>query len=322
VPSRSPRRRKIIIIVSLVLALPIAALVTLVAERQYTYDNNIKRIPGALPTETDRPAKIVAEAQNWLFVGSDRRPGEAGNQRADSIMIVHIPADRKHVFLVSIPRDSYVPIPGHGQNKINAAYAFGGPRLLISTVERLTGVHIDHFASLDFAGFVAMTKAVGGVEVTVAQQVHDPANKVTWPKGKVVLEGEKALLFVRQRYGLPGGDFDRIKRQQVFLKALADKVISKGTLTDPFALNELLEAATTSISVDSEVSLGTLRDLALELKDLRGHQLVSATVPLKGTDMVKGMSIVRLDAEAGKRLFETIRTDTMAADAGAGGPVR
>lgn len=321
-PFRSSRRRKIIIIVSLVLALPIAAVIALVAERQYTYDNNIKRIPDALPTEAGRPPRTVAEAQNWLFVGSDRRPGEAGHQRADSIMIVHVPANRENVFMVSIPRDSYVSIPGHGQNKINAAYSFGGPRLLISTVERLTQVRIDHFAVLDFAGFVAMTKAVGGVEVTVAQEVYDPANKVTWPKGRVSLEGERALLFVRQRYGLPGGDFDRIKRQQAFLRALATKVISKGTLTNPFALNELLEAVTSSISVDSGVSLATLRDLALELRSLRGHQLVSTTVPLEGTDTVKGMSIVRLDSAEAAGLFESIRNDTMAVKAAQEAEVR
>ncbi|MBA2897972.1 LCP family protein [Nonomuraea soli] len=293
------------------LALPIATLVALATERQYTYDNNIRRIPDALPTETDRPHKTVTEAQNWLFVGSDRRPGEGGNQRADSIMIVHVPADRRNLFLVSLPRDSYVAIPGHGHNKINAAYAFGGPRLLTATVERLTQVRIDHFAALDFAGFVAMTRAVGGVEVDVAEQVYDPANKVTWPKGKVTLEGERALLFVRQRYGLPGGDFDRIRRQQAFLRALATKVVSKGTLTDPFALNDLLEAMTTSISVDSGVDLATLRELAFELKDLRARQLVSATVPLEGTDMVRGMSIVRLDSTGAARLFASIRNDTM-----------
>lgn len=308
---RSTRRRNILIISLLVLSVPLAALFTVAMERQYTYDRNIKRIDDVFPAEPERPAKPVGEAQNWLLIGSDARPGEKGAHRADSIMLVHVPADRQKIFFVGIPRDSYVPISGHGSDKINSAYAYGGPKLLILTVEKLTGVRIDHFAALDFSGFVQMSKAIGGVDVEVSRETYDSANKITWSQGTVHLEGEKALLFVRQRYGLPGGDFDRIKRQQAFLRAVADKLINGGVVTDPFALNDFLGALTKSISVDSGVSIGTLRDLAIELRNIRGGSLVASTVPLAGTDTVKGASIVRLDDEAAKVMYAAIRDDKL-----------
>ncbi|WP_143591470.1 LCP family protein [Thermoactinospora rubra] len=303
------RRRKLLIVTALVLLVPLAALTILAFERQYTYNSNIKRIGQVFPDEPERPARVAGSAQNWLFVGSDRRPEELGHQRADTIMIVHLPPDRRRVYLISIPRDAYVPIPGHGKDKINAAYAFGGPKLLIKTVEQLTKVRIDHFAALDFRGFVDITKAIGGVELHLMQTVHDPISKITWKQGKVVLEGESALNFVRQRYNLAGGDFDRIKRQQAFLRALGEKVVSKGTLTDPLALNELLEAVTKSISVDSGVTLGTLRDLALELRHVRAKDLISTVVPMKGVGTVKGASVVKLDAAESAKLYEALRTN-------------
>ncbi|WP_285705987.1 LCP family protein [Microtetraspora sp. NBRC 16547] len=291
--------------------LPLAALFALVMQRQYVYDSNIQRVQDVFPAEPDRPAKTVGPAQNWLIVGADRRPGESGYQRSDSIMIAHIPANRERVFLISIPRDSYVTIPGHGKDKINAAYAYGGPRLLISTIEKLVGVRIDHFAALDFTGFVAMTKALGGVEVYVSRDSYDSANKITWRQGNTSLDGERALLFVRQRYGLPGGDFDRIKRQQAFLRAMTQKAVSKGTLTDPLALDAFLQALTTSVTVDSDVTISTLRTLAFELRGVRGSDILSATIPFEGTDMVKGASIVRLDAREGALLAEAMRNDTL-----------
>ncbi|MFC0864183.1 LCP family protein [Sphaerimonospora cavernae] len=305
------RRRKVLIIVSLVLLLPLAALFALAMQRQYVYDSNIQRVQDVFPAEQDRPAKAVRSAQNWLVIGADRRPDEGGFQRSDCIMIAHIPADRKRVYLISIPRDSYVAIPGHGKDKINSAYAYGGPRLLITTVEKLTGVRIDHFAALDFAGFVAMTKALGGVTVYISKDSYDSANKVTWRQGETLLEGEQALLFVRQRFGLPGGDFDRIKRQQAFLRAMMQKALSKGMLTDPFALDEFLQALTKSVTVDSSVTISTFRDLAFELRGVRGGDMLSTTMPVTGSDTVKGMSIVRLDAREGARLAEAIRNDTL-----------
>lgn len=315
VPAEPPKKRRLLrrllIVTGLIFAMVFAAGFALVMERQITLNGNIERIPGAFPEDVGRPVKAVGEAQNWLLIGSDKRPGESGNQRADTIMIVHVPAGRDRLTLIGIPRDSYVRIPGHGNNKINAAYAFGGPKLLIKTVEDLTKVRIDHFAALDFQGFVAMTEVIGGVDVYVARKVYDPMNKITWPQGQVHLQGEKALLFVRQRYNLPGGDFDRIKRQQAFVGAMGHKIISKELLTDPFKLNAFLEALTKAVSVDSGVTLSTLRDLALELRDIRPNTVDSTTIPTIGTATIKGASVVRLDKKAGMSFFEAVRNDTL-----------
>ncbi|MFC4592221.1 LCP family protein [Sphaerisporangium corydalis] len=315
-PAKPPKRkrslvRRLLIVTGLIFAMVFAAGFALVMERQITLNGNIERIPGAFPEEAGRPAKAAGDAQNWLLIGSDKRPGESGNQRADTIMIVHIPADRDRLTLIGIPRDSYVRIPGRGNNKINAAYAFGGPQLLIKTVENLTKVRVDHFAALDFQGFVTMTQVIGGVDVDVARKVYDPMSKITWPQGRVHLEGEKALLFVRQRYNLPGGDFDRIKRQQAFIGAMGHKIISRELLTDPFKLNGFLEALTRAVSVDSGVTLGTLRDLALELRDIRPDTVDSTTLPTLGTATVKGASVVRLNRQAGALFYEAIRNDTL-----------
>jgi LCP family protein required for cell wall assembly len=206
------------------------------------------------------------------LVGSDRRADQGttgldaneplwryGSQRADTIMLVHLPADRGRVYLVSFPRDAWVPIRGYGNAKLNAAFSFGGPPLLIATVERLTGVRVDHFAILDFDGFRSMTDALGGVNVRVVRMVRDPARKVVWPVGTHHLDGARALDFVRQRHNLPGGDLGRIKRQQAFLKALAGQVVDRGTLANPLKLNAFLEASTRAVSVDESLTISRLR---------------------------------------------------------------
>jgi LCP family protein required for cell wall assembly len=224
--------------------------------------------PYVFPGEADRPARTTGRAENWLLVGSDRRAaqgstgGDAGEplwrygaQRADTIMLVHLPADRGRVYLVSFPRDAWVPIQGYRNAKLNAAFSFGGPPLLIATIERLTGVRVDHFAILDFDGFRSMTDALGGVNVRVVRMVRDPARKVVWPAGIHRLDGARALDFVRQRRNLPGGDLGRIKRQQAFLKALAGQVVDRGTLVNPLKLNAFLEAATRAVNVDESLTI-------------------------------------------------------------------
>jgi anionic cell wall polymer biosynthesis LytR-Cps2A-Psr (LCP) family protein len=167
------RRRspiKVLIAVAAVVVLLIAGIAALLLERQRAYDRQIARIEGAFPAESGRPARAPGRAENVLLVGSDRRSDESttgqdadepswgyGLQRADIIMLIHLPADREHAYFVSFPRDAWTPIQGHGKAKINAAYSFGGSPLMIATIEQLTGVRIDHFATLDFEGFKSMS---------------------------------------------------------------------------------------------------------------------------------------------------------------------
>jgi LCP family protein required for cell wall assembly len=307
----------------------------LLLERQRAYDRNIRRIPGAFPAEPDRPARAPGRAQNWLLVGSDRRADQAttggdanqplwryGAQRADTIMLVHLPADRDRAYLVSFPRDAWVPIQGHGNAKLNAAFSFGGPPLLIATIERLTRVRVDHFAILDFEGFRSMTDALGGVDVQVTRTVWAPAQKVRWPAGIHHLDGARALDFVRQRHNLPGGDLGRIKRQQAFLKALARQAVDRGTLTNPLKLNAFLDAVTKAVSVDESLTTSTLRSLALQFRSVRPGDLVFVTTPVAGTGTEGRQSVVYLDRAKGQPLYRALRTDAVAAYlGGAGGSV-
>jgi LCP family protein required for cell wall assembly len=328
--SPPPARRRRLLTRLLIAAAAAVVLVALGAtgllfERQRAYDRNLQRIPGAFPAESDRPPPTPGRAQNWLLVGSDRRADQAttgqaaeeplwryGAQRADTIMLVHLPADRDRAYLVSFPRDAWVPIPGHGNAKLNAAFSFGGPPLLIATMERLTGVRVDHFAILDFEGFRSMTDALGGVTVRVARTVRDPARQVVWPAGRHHLDGARALDFVRQRHNLPGGDLGRIKRQQAFLKALAGRAVDRGTLANPLKLNALLEAFTKTVSVDESLTVSRLRALALQFRSVRAGDIVSVTAPVVGTGTEGRQSVVYLDRTKGRSLYRALRTDTVA----------
>ncbi len=325
--------RRVVIIAGVLLVLFVVGATGLFFERQQAYDRNIERIPDAFPAEAGRPepapdppARAMARAENWLLVGSDRRTEEGttgedaneplwrfGAQRADTIMLVHLPSDRRRVYLVSFPRDSWVPIKGHGNAKINAALSFGGPPLLIATIEDLTGVRIDHFAILDFQGFEAMTDALGGVDVRVAKTVTDTARDVVWPAGTHRLDGERALDFVRQRYNLPGGDFDRIKRQQAFLKALAGRVNDTDVLGNPLRLNAFLETATKTVSVDDTVTVSNLRSLAVQLRSVRPDDVVFMTIPTAGTGTEDGQSVVYLDRTESRPLHRALRKDAVGA---------
>ncbi|MFB4313760.1 LCP family protein [Actinomadura sp. 21ATH] len=316
-----PRKRRwprILAAVGVFLLLVVIGTVGLVWQRQSSYNGNIDRLPSAMPTGK-RPGPNSSGTQNWLLVGSDTRAevgttGEGarvwkpGGQRSDTIMLLHLPADRSKAYVVSFPRDSWVQIPGYGPQKINAAFSFGGPPLLIETVENLTGIRIDHFGAIDFNGFKSMTDALGGVEVNIDKSVYDTANKVRWEAGRQKLDGEKALLFVRQRYNLPNGDFDRIKRQQAFLRALAQKAAEGGTISNPLKLDRFLSAFTKSISVDDSVSAGKLRSLALSLRGVRPGDVQFLTTPNRGSAQRGRQSVVLLDKAKSSALFEAVKT--------------
>ncbi|XRQ06494.1 LCP family protein [Actinomadura welshii] len=319
---RKRRWPRVLIAVGVFVALVVAGLGGLLWQRQSSYNGNIDRIEGVMPSDgANRPGPNVEGTENWLLVGSDSRSqnttGEGnqvwkpGQQRTDTIMLLHLPADREKAYIVSFPRDSWVEVPGYGNQKINAAFSYGGPALLIETVEHLTGIRIDHYGAIDFEGFKSMTDALGGVTVNIKETVYDPARKKQWTAGKQKLNGEEALLFVRQRYNLPNGDFDRIKRQQAFLGALAKQAADRGTLTNPLKLDRFLSALTKSISVDEGVSAGDLRSLALSMRGVRASDVMFMTAPHKGTGTRAKQSVVFLDGTKAKALFEAVKTAKM-----------
>jgi LCP family protein required for cell wall assembly len=277
----------------------------------------------ALADDAARPDKVQGEAagaMNILLMGTDNgghgsikeelADGEwsPGAFRSDTMMILHITADRDGAYLVSIPRDSYVKIPGYGHDKINAAFSYGGPLLTQRTVEKLTNVRIDHLAMIDWSSFKDLTTALGGVPITVPETFTDPKTG-TWQQGTYNLEGPKALAYVRTRYALENGDFDRIQRQQNFLRAMLHKMLSQGTVSNPVKLTNVLEVLTDNLTVDEHFEASEMRDLALSLRGLHGKDVEYLTAPLGAYDTVDGQSIVRLDKKESSALFHAVRHD-------------
>ncbi|NUR09745.1 MAG: LCP family protein [Nocardioidaceae bacterium] len=259
---------------------------------------------------------------NILLAGTDtRNPGELqklvqsgwqpGSMRSDTIMVLHLTADRKKAYLISIPRDTWTSVPGYGHQKINAAFSFGGPKLYVQTIQDFTGLHIDHLAVIDWTGFKNLSSAVGGVDVNVPQTVTDPTNRVTWPKGIVHLEGQRALDYVRMRHGLPNGDFDRIARQQNFLRAMMGKILSSGTMTNPIRLTKTVHTMTAQLTVDSGFTNGRMRDLAFSLRHLRTRDVTFVTLPLKAYGRIDGQSVVLVDQKKSEGLFGAAAADEL-----------
>ena len=178
-------------------------------------------------------------------------------------MIVHLSGDRKSAAVMSIPRDSWVEIPGRGMNKINAAYSFGGPKLFVATVEKLTNIRIDHLAFIDWDGFIGLTDALGGVDITLADSVQGALRQDASGQVRTHFNGVEALDFVRERYTVPGGDFGRQKRQQAFLRALMTKMMDAGSLKNPLKLVKVLDAITRNLSVDAGFTTGEMRGIGL-----------------------------------------------------------
>ena len=258
-------------------------------------------------------------AVNILVLGTDSRTSASdpsqwkeGAQRTDAIMIVQVSGDRKTVSVMSIPRDSWVEIPGHGQGKINAAYSYGGPSLTIHTVENLTGIHIDHFAVANFESFVALTDEIGGVRVNLKTPQTLAGKELG--AGAQVLNGQQALAYTRERSSLPDGDFDRVKRQQTWMRSIVSRVLTNGTLSSPTALYSFLKTASRTVAVDESFTLNQMQSLALETRHLHSNDIKFMTVPTAGTGTsTDGQSIVTLDADVDTPLFKAFAEDRVSA---------
>ncbi|MGW1940590.1 LCP family protein [Streptomyces goshikiensis] len=249
--------------------------------------------------ERERPTHLVDGSQNILLIGSDSRSGaenrkygrDRGGERSDTTILLHLPADRKSATAVSIPRDLMADIPSCLQAdgsrtaarfaQFNWAFQWGGAACTIRTVEKLSGIRIDHHMVVDFGGFKKMVDAIGGVEICLKQPVNDAEAKLRLPAGRQNLQGEKALGFVRARYSLGNGsDTERMARQQQFLGSLVNKVQSNGVLLNPGRLYPLLDAATSSVTTDPQLaSLRGLYELVRGVRDIPTEQIRFLTVP-------------------------------------------
>ncbi|GAA3458770.1 LCP family protein [Saccharothrix longispora] len=304
------RKRRVGRIVAVVLVLLLALGVGM-----WVYvDSSLRRID-ALGDYEGRPADTPGT--NWLLVGSDARDdlteeqkaelatGDAGGRRTDTIMLLHIPDGSGKATLVSVPRDSYVDIPGNGKNKINAAFAIGGPSLLVQSLEGATGIHVDHYMEIGFGGFAGIVDAIGGVDMCIDEPMQDPLAGLDLQPGCQELNGAQALGFVRTR-AFATADLQRVQNQRKFLAALSDKATSVGVLANPFRAFPLLFASTDSISVNSDDHLHHLAGMAFAM----GGGVDTVTVPVGGTPTVPGAgSVVQWDRDNALRLFGALEKD-------------
>jgi LCP family protein required for cell wall assembly len=211
--------------------------------------------------------------------------------------------------LVSLPRDSYLPIPGHDPNKLNAAFAIGGPKLLVRTVEQATKIHIDHYAEIGFGGFVGMVDAVGGVHMCIKQRMKDPKAGINLAPGCHDLKGGQALGFVRSR-AFARADLQRVENQREFLAALTHKATSPGVLLNPFRIIPFALRSTDDFAVDQDDHLYNLTGFAWAMRGLTGGGGLTTTVPVGGTGSSPSVGLyIKWDTTRSGELFRAIRQD-------------
>lgn len=316
---RRRRRRRILIAVAVVAVLLLSAVGGYLFALAGAYQDNVTAIPDAFPDESLRPQVSdgpAADAVNILLVGSDTRAelgssdvNEVRNSLADVIMVAHISADRQNVHVMSIPRDTWVEQPSGSMGKINWSFGSGGAAGLVQTVEKLIDARIDHVAAIDFEGFKGMTDALGGVTVN---------NTIEWQRrgeyfgiGPVDLDGERALMYVRERK-LTGNDFNRAQQQQEFLRAVLKKTLSGQTLTDPGKVYGLVSAISPFLAVDGGLTAPVIVGLATELRDLRAADVEFFTMPNAGAAFVGDQAVVLVDDPTRDLIAASFRGDDVA----------
>jgi polyisoprenyl-teichoic acid--peptidoglycan teichoic acid transferase len=313
-PDRRKSRERLPLALAVVASLLVAALTTgalYAVSIDRAINDNLRHKSDQLPAaETARPAKGSGKAINYVLMGSDSRAvGNAGHGRSDALMVMHLAADRKSAYMISFPRDMYVPIPGHGKNKINAASAFGGPPLTVRTLERLLNIRMDHVAMIDFEGFINLTEELGGVRVYNKHSTVSQGYK--FPAGDVNLRGDEALAYVRERKHLPCGDLDRAERQRAVLQAILAKGLAKKTITNPAKFLDFVRGVSRHVTVDDQLTKKELRETALSLRlGPKDIHMLQAPISGFGTSPTK-QSIVIVDQKKMAQLAKALRNDQM-----------
>jgi LCP family protein required for cell wall assembly len=306
------RPKRIVTVIAAVLVVLLVATIG-----TYFYVNSQLNKSNVLVNYPGRP--VPGSGTNWLITGSDSRQGltraqeralstgrNVSGQRSDTIMVLHLPAGGGRAVLISLPRDSYVSIPGHGMNKINAAFTFGGPKLLAETVQNATGLYISHYMGIGFGGFVRVVDAVGGVRMCLATPLHEASSGVNLKKGCQVLSGGQALAYVRDRHSFNTQDLQREQDQRLFLKSLLKKMTSAGVILNPFATIPAASDTASNLTVDQGASLFQLYGVAKAMRDP-----ITTTVPIANANYVTAAGdSVLWDAGRAKILFTALRDGT------------
>jgi LCP family protein required for cell wall assembly len=323
VPARRRHTWRTVLMVNGIIALVVTGLITGVLWSVTSAFQSVERIPFAFPPDISRPPVATGEAAqalNFLVLGSDNR-GASGSmtdlagQHSDTIVVVHVPADRSALSIMSIPRDVGVDVPGAGQTSISAALSVGGVPLAVQTVEGVVGVRMDHVALVDFAGFKAVTDALGGVNVDnpIAFDSYYLQGRY-FPAGPQHLNGAEALAFARERAAFRDGDLQRVRNQQQLINALIGGLLQAETLTDPGKIGAVIGAVTPHLAIDENLTSGDLAALGVAMRDVRTEDVAFFTIPtagLSGRSGVDGHAIVNLDSAALPAVQEGFRTDTL-----------
>ena len=257
---------------------------------------------------------IKGPGTNILLLGSDTRTGAdealVSGSRADTIMLMHIPADGKGVYIISIMRDTWVNIPGYGPAKINAALNYGGISLQVATVENLVGVKIDHVAEIEFEGFKSLVNAIGGVDVQVPFAFT--SNVWTFTPGLMHLNGSGALSFVRERYSFADGDYQRVRNQRAFLRGLYSTMKAKGALSNVASFQSSIESLTDYMRVDQGLNAAQIAQIAAPVLTSGDTTMRMTTLPNAGPGWsYDGQSIIFVDQAANAQLAHALQHDTM-----------
>ena len=317
-PNPAKRKRPVRRVLAVLAAVLAALLVWLIAVPVYAWSriDRVDDVPSG-----QRPAN--QPGTTFLLVGSDSREGltkaekkklgtgSTAGQRTDTIMILSIPPSGKPA-LISIPRDSYVPIPGNGTNKINAAYAFGGPELLVETVELNTGLRIDAYTEIGFGGFVNVIDALGGIEMCLPKAIKDKDSHLNLKKGCQTLSGTNALGYVRMRKADPLGDLGRVQRQRQMLAAIAKEAASPLTVVSPARYWNLSTATADAVSIGEDTTFFEMAKMANAMRKVSGGQGFTLTVPVAdpGASTPVGSAVLWDEEEAKAMFADVARGDT------------
>lgn len=323
----APQRKgaKIALIILAVVAVALATMVGVVAFMGKrivdAYGDSVTHLDDASVFPDDRAPDGQDGAETILLLGSDTRTSIDPNDiesdqdaRSDTMMLIQVPASRDKVYVTSIMRDAWVDIDGLGPAKINAALAHGGVPLAVKTVEDLIGTKIDHVALVDFEGFKAATDALGGVSFTNPNEFSQSVtvNPIHFPKGRIELDGNEALAFVRERKAFPDGDYQRTRNQQLYFKAMARKLMSRSVLTNPSQMLEVVNAIGPYVATDDGMDVNYLTRLLLSLGGMNNKDIVAFTAPTSGIGTsADGQSIVNLDPERMSNLKQAFQNDSL-----------
>jgi len=256
---------------------------------------------------SDSREGLTAAQQNQLHTGSST---VAGGKRTDSIILVHVPSGGGQPALISLPRDSYVPIPGHGKNKINAAYTLGGPKLLVKTIEQVTDLRIDGYVEIGFGGFASVVDSLDGVDICVKHAMDDPKAGINLKAGCQTLNGPNALGYVRARYSDPLGDIGRVQRQRQFLGAIMHKAASPSTALIPWRYYRFATTAGAGLTVGEDTSLRDVVRVLQAMRSVSGGEGLSLTVPISNPSLPTHVgSVVKWDSQKAVELFTRIKND-------------